>query len=300
MLEGLDPFISYGLTDRGDVATYTKKLAADIVSLVDSTLAAPRTACTLDYGVLREDFSRNREGLPYDETDVPVLVARRTDGAPRAILFSYGAHPVAANSQLEFDPDYPAQAIKQIEAAWPGSSPQFLLGPAGDQNPSEQGGFALADDLGRRLGDTIGAGAASAGRSITLPVYTAFSSVPLPLDIDPAPDNIAAVRAEYVARSANPGAMGFVRRHAERMIDLIDGEPIEALETTIPLPIQRWRFSGPENLTILFSGGEVVSGFAVALRYEYEGSDRLWFLGYCNEVPAYIPSDELLDHACYA
>jgi hypothetical protein len=44
----------------------------------------------------------------------------------------------------------------------------------------------------------------------------------------------------------------------------------------------------------------VVSGFAVVIREENGGSDRVWFLAYSNEIPGYIPSDELLASPTYA
>jgi len=42
------------------------------------------------------------------------------------------------------------------------------------------------------------------------------------------------------------------------------------------------------------TGGEPVSGYAAYFRNHYGGSDQIWVNGYTNEVPAYIPSDELL------
>ena len=77
------------------------------------------------------------------------------------------------------------------------------------------------------------------------------------------------------------------------MDDLLDSP-------TVPIPVQRWVIGGDEPLTILFSGGEVVSGFAVVIRDENGGSDAVWFLAYSNEIPGYIPSDELLRNPTYA
>ena len=45
---------------------------------------------------------------------------------------------------------------------------------------------------------------------------------------------------------------------------------------------------------MVFTGGEIVSGYAVYFRARNGGSNNLWFSGYANEVPAYIPSNELL------
>jgi hypothetical protein len=82
LLEVLDPYMAYGITDQSALHNYTSDLAATIVNLVDETLSAPRTYCTLDYHVLSANFSFNRVQLPYVERDVPVLVARDLDGGP--------------------------------------------------------------------------------------------------------------------------------------------------------------------------------------------------------------------------
>jgi hypothetical protein len=298
--EGLDPFIAYDIVDLGATVMYTTDLVDTLIALVSTVLAAPPTPCTLDYVVLDEDFSVNREGLPNIERDVPVLVARDLDGQPRAVLFSYGAHPVAANLQTLFDPDYPAQAIKEIEAAFPLALAQFLLGPAGDQNPVAIGGFSVADGFGADLGETIVNAIEEPGRPLDGPIEALHTTVALPLDVTATPQNIAAVRAAYFARAMNPALLGFARRHAQRMVDLIDVSPLSLLESSIAVPVQRWRFAGDPDLTVIFSGGEVVSGYAAVLRAENGGSDGLWFVAYANETPAYIPSEELLDHACYA
>lgn len=300
LTEGLDPFIAYDLDNLSAVNTYTAWLVTTVTTLVAQTKLAPRTACTLDYTVLAADFSMNREGLAYVETDVPVLVARDAAGNPRAVIFSYGAHPVAANEQTLFDPDYPAPAIATVESEWPSSFAQFLTGPAGDQNPSSVAGFGDVARFGGALGATIVSAIATPGRTLAGPITGAYTQVTLPLDVSLSAGNVAQVRADYVARGNSPAVSGFERRHANRMVQLIDTTPLASLESDIVLPVQRWEIGGDPALTVIFSGGEVVSGYAVALRNEFGGTDALFFLAYADEVPGYIPSDELLGHACYA
>lgn len=297
---GLDPFIAYDLENLTSVGTYTTWLAATVVTLVAQTKTAPRTSCTLDYVVLDEDFSFNREGLPYAERDVPCLVARAADGTPRAVLFGYGAHPVAAGAQTTFDPDYPGPAIDAVEREWDGCFAQFLTGPAGDQNPVATGSFDDVEGFGGDLGATIVDSIGAPGRELSGPVAAAMRYVALPLDVALTPLNVAEVRADYARRAGNSGIVGYARRHALRMTQLIDATPLTALERTVSLPVQKWTIGGETPLEMLFSGGEVVSGFAVVIRGEYGGSDRVWFLAYSNDVPAYIPSDELLASPTYA
>ncbi|WP_434316691.1 hypothetical protein [Leifsonia sp. P73] len=300
LTEGLDPFIAYDLENLTSVGTYTAWLVATITTLVAQTKAAPSTPCTLDYAVLEAGFSFNREDLPYVETDVPCLVARAGDGTPRAVLFGYGAHPVAGGTQTVFDGDYPVPAIEAIEGRWPGCFAQFMTGPAGDQNPNAAGSFDDVDTFGNELGTTIVDAIATAGRSLTGPMTAGYGEVTLPLDVSLTAGNVAAVRAEYLARSENPAIAGYERRHAFSMTQLIDTTPLADLEKSIPLPVQRWTIGGAEKLVLLFCGGEVVSGFAVVIRQENGGSDGVWFLAYSNEIPCYIPSDELLQKSTYA
>jgi len=280
----LDPFISYNLTDLNEVNAYASSLASKLVALVGATLRAPRTPCTLDYSVLSAGFSENRASLPNNiETVVPALVARTNAGVPRAVLFSYGAHLVNGGQQNSFDPDYPSNAIKTIEAAFPGATAQFLLGPAGDQNPTGGRGFTQSDDHGDQLGEKVVSGIRIPGANIVGPILSAYDRVSLPLDVTNTPSNIAAVKALYDARA---GLIGYEPRHA-----IVQSRAASngSFGTSVSLPLQVWKLGG---LTIIFSGGEVVSGYAIVLRREY---DNLWFVGYANEVPAYIPSNELLD-----
>jgi neutral ceramidase len=300
LTEGLNPYIAYGLNDLSAVDSYTTRLVTAIVGLVAQTRLAARTACTLDYTVADADFSANREGLAYDERDVPVLVARDAAGDPRAVIFSYGAHPVAANSQRLFDPDYPSPAIATIESQWPSCFAQFLTGPAGDQNPTSVAGFADVARFGGDLGATVVAAIGTPGRRLDGPITAVYTEVPLPLDVSLNAGGVAEVRADYVARSKNTAASGFARRHAKRIVQLIDTTPMKWLESEIVLPVQRWKIGGDPGLAIIFSGGEVVSGFAVVMRREFGGTDEVFFAAYANEVPAYIPSDELLSHPGYA
>jgi len=291
LIEKLDPYMAYGITDQTSIQDYSSDLVTAIVGLVDETLNAPRSACTLDYKVLSANFSWNRESLGYVERDVPTLVARDLDGDPRAVLFSYGTHTVAGGPGTEFDPDYPSEAIKTIEALGPDVHAQFILGPAGDQEPLGEHSIALSDNYGAALGTVIVNAIGTPGRAIQGPVVSTLTERSLPLDITDTPSNLQAVRNIYAQRSVDPGLEAYKQRHAQVMMNRID---LHVFQKSVPLPIQSWKFSGGTSLSMVFSGGEVVSGYAAYFRNKYGGSNRLWFAAYANEVPGYIPSDELL------
>jgi len=297
LIEKLNPYIAYNLTELDEVEAFSDDLVDILVRLVQTTLRRRRTRCTLDYQVTDENFSFNREGLPYTEVDVPVLVARSLSGVPRAVLFGYGAHTVAASGQTDFDPDYPAQAIKEIEARADSTFAQFLLGPAGDQNPRITLSFESSDAYGADLGLTVANAIEQPGRRLSGPIRTEYTELEIPLDVSEAASNLAGVAAAYLSRAQRPGMLGFFRRHAEEMIrDLQAG----TFETSVMLPVQVWTFAGEPDLNVIFCGGEVVSGYAVVLRNNHLGSDGVWFNAYANEIPAYIPSNELLSRPSYA
>lgn len=290
--EKLNPFIAYGATASQQTAiqTYANGFADIIVQLVQNTLSAPQTTVTLDYKVSTQTFSYNREGLSYVERDVPILVARSSTGQAKAVWFSYGAHPVAAGLNTQWDPDYPGVAATTIETATGGLA-QFILGPAGDQNPDGAFSWALADQLGGQLGQAVLTAIGTVGRSVAGPISTDYRTVSLPLDITPTVPNLAAVRNLYTMRQADTTLPGYYRRHAQTMIQQIDSR---TYATTVPLPLQVWKLTGSPSLRLAFCGGEVVSGFGVYFRTLYGGSNKLFFSAYANEMPAYIPSDELL------
>ncbi|MEU8387303.1 hypothetical protein [Micromonospora sp. NPDC048843] len=291
----LDPFISYSMdsAQQAQVRAYGDQLATKIVQLVRNTLDGPRTACVLDYQVVDQHFSYNRESLPYVESDVPVLTARTPGGEPLAVLFSYGCHPVVAGSQTLFDPDYPGDAVTRMEQAT-GAFAQFLLGPAGDQNPAGARGWAQRSMRGAELAQAVTTAMLRPGRPVAGPTRTHYREVNLPLDVTPTADNLRRVIACYTARSTNAGLPGYYRRHAQQMISQVEAG---TFATSIPVPVQSWRFTGSPDLRLLLAGGEIVSGYAVYFRARYGTSSRLLFAGYANEVSAYLPSDELLRRA---
>jgi neutral ceramidase len=291
VVDDLDPWVAYNIypSHMGPITQYSSVLVDNIVQLVFNTLTKPPTACTLDYQHTDATFSYNREGLDYVERDVPMLIARSKSEQPLAILFSYGTHPVAQGVLDQFDPDYPGASISWIEELT-GAFAQFILGPAGDQNPDLNIGDC--DELGASLGQKVATAAGQVGRTVTGPILTSLQEINLPLDITMTESNLAAVSAAYVARLSS-GLDGYYKRHARKMICQIDQR---SFKTQIPLPLQVWRFSGQPDLRIAFTGGEVVSGYAVYFRLRYGGSDAFWMAPYANEVPAYIPSNELLDY----
>jgi len=286
-----DPWLVYELTDTAPLAAYEEFLVDTVVSLVLELLAGPREVVTVDYQVTSAPFSANREDLPYTESDVPVLVARRADGTPVAVVFGYGCHPVCAGMLDLWDGDYPAVAAGLIDDAFPDGVAVFLPGPAGDQDPVGPRGAALSLDCGAQLADAVRSVADIPARRLTRVSAARLSTAELPLDVSLDPGNLAVARDFYAERASQPGP-GWELRHAALMVELIEaGEP---LATTVDLPVQGWRLTGTPALRLAFVGGEIVSGYAVYLRGRFGGAEGLWFGGYGPGTVAYLPSDELL------
>jgi neutral ceramidase len=102
-----------------------------------------------------------------------------------------------------------------------------------------------------------------------------------------------AVIAVYQNRALAGGASA---RHAGIMIDKVNhfldtGTGIDPAQS---LPLQVWKFGSDPSLRLALTGGELVSGYAVLVRNLFGGADNLLIGGYANEVPCYIPSDEIL------
>lgn len=191
-----------------------------------------------------------------------------------------------------FDGDFPAGACAAVEDAWPGCFAVYLQGPAGDQDPRGISGWALRDEHAEALAGVVSAAVGSPGRPLSGPIHTASAEVALPLDVTTTPDNLAAVRACFEERLANPGGLpAWYVRHAEVMIGRIDAATVP---THVPLPLSVWTLQGAPPLRLALVGGELVSGYGVYLRGRYGGNAGIVVGGYAGEVTCYVPSDEFL------
>jgi neutral ceramidase len=290
----LDPVITYdmGAAELAIVDAYTSWLQDRIVAVVQTALSAARTDVTLEYRVTSAGFAFNRVGLATVESDVPVLTARRGDGSLRAVLFSYGCHPVSAGWQQRWDGDWPAEACDVVEDE-SGAFALFIPGPAGDQDPVGMiRSWALRDDHGNALGYAVLDAAESPGRELTGPISSDLREATLPLDLIETPGNLAAVRAAFEVRVLNPaGLPAWYQRHGEAMIARIDDD---SYSTSVQNPSQVWRIDGDPGLQFAFVGGELVSGYGAYFRLRYGGVEELLIGGYANETNSYIPSNEFL------
>ena len=289
LIDTLHPFSSYGISEMDQIRSYSTWLEDQIVRAATAALNAAQVTVSLDYKVIQQNFSVNRVGLRYVETDVPILVARRSNGTPEVVIFGYGTHPVAAGNRSLFDGDYPAGACNYIENR-SNAFALFLLGPAGDQNPAGSPSWTLRDQWGDTLGAAVFSACQSAGRALAGPITSRYQEVQLPLNLDTSAGNLAAVRNAYAARLPNTnGFPAYYVRHAQTMMARIDAGHVP---TAIPCPVQVWILGGSQPLRMAFVGGELVSGYGAYFRSRYGGSAGMWIGGYANESCCYIPTNE--------
>ncbi|MFW6211965.1 MAG: neutral/alkaline non-lysosomal ceramidase N-terminal domain-containing protein [Spirochaetota bacterium] len=159
------------------------------------------------------DNRRGDRGNIVDER-VPVIVVRRGDGSPMAILYNFSCHPVAAhNDRNLISADFPGYAAKRIQSTLSGAQPMFTLGAAGDVNPVEFHKLDLAirygNDLGQRVVDIARGAADGPSRrgepSETTPgaqeIDVASTVVELPVAELPDPDWLAEERDRWYAEA---------------------------------------------------------------------------------------------------
>ncbi|MFD9733940.1 hypothetical protein [Umezawaea sp. NPDC059074] len=296
-----NPFVLMGLTpaDINAVNGTTNVLIDRILDLVRATLNKTRTTVTFRYAEASVNLGYNRvDNIPTVLNTVPILVARKANNNRVAILFGAAAHPVARGNDTTFDCDYAGRAAEQIQASL-GVPAMFFQGAAGDQNagaPGSTKGNALVVSIGDKLANAVinKINANTGFTNVTGPIMTRIEEVNLPLAVDTSnPTVIANLRSRYVARLTDPNLADYPenKRHAQTMIDLIDGP---GLPTHLAMPIQRWQFNG---LTILALSHEVLSTYHVKLKALYPG--KLWIMAYANEVEGYVAADDVLWNGGY-
>jgi len=180
--------------------------AAVRAAAVARAAAAP---ARLGLGRAETAIGRNRRA-PGGAVDRELVVLRVDDaaGAPRAVAFVHGTHPtVLGHENLAFSADWPGEAMRAVEAAFPGATALFLLGGHGDVDPRTRGlqDLAVAGqsagagfDAVRVLGGEAGRAVAGAARAIATR--------------DDVPVRAASVRRRLAVQGADAGPAGLARR----------------------------------------------------------------------------------------
>jgi neutral ceramidase len=273
--------------DQRKVSLYGQELTVKLVKLIGTALGnlAPARLYT---GKGSAGFAINRReklfGPGPTDHEVPVLKVVGDDGRMKAILFGYACHNTTlVDNNFLISGDYAGFAQLAVEQANAGVQAMFLMGCAGDQNPSPRGTVEMARTHGQELADAVQQVLSGEMHAVRAPVYTAYTSVDLPFR----PFNVRIYQKEIV------GDNKYLQRRARLMLDAYNRgwQP-----SHVAYPVQAVRFG--RDLTILALSDEVVVDYSLRAKREFAG-ENLFVAGYSSEVMCYIPSERVLKEGGY-
>lgn len=289
--------IFHGLdeTTGKDVFDYAAWLQERVMESVGRAMVARRPAtATLSHA--QAHFGMNRrlknpngsysiKDNPQGVADSDVVVVRllSDDAKPLATVYTYACHGTTLGGETYlYHGDWIGYASEEIEKATGGAPALFATGCGADQNPTPRGPqFELAEQHGHTM--AVAVAGAPAGKSLTGPFTSVMSSVELPLAPPPTKELLEKLSTDKSA---------YRQRHCREMLKLMAAGK---LPTEVPLPIQVWRM-GQEKVVAF--GGETCVEYALRTKQEL-GADKTWVIGYANEVPCYIPSEQVLSESGY-
>lgn len=284
----LDVIYNLGPEDQARVSSYVQELTVKLVKVIGMALGnlAPAKLYT---GHGSADFAINRRNTIYPngpvDHDVPVLKVVSAEDKPVAILFGYACHNTTlVDDNFLVNGDYAGFAQIELEKAYPGVQAMFLMGCAGDQNPSPRGTAALAMQHGKSLADAVVKVLTGDGmHAVRAPIRTAYTKTELPFPaFDP-----AQYRKEIVSNDK------FLQRRARLMLDLYNRGLVPDHRD---YPVQAVRFNN--DLCILGLSDEVVVDYSLRTKREFAG-ENVFVAGYSGEVMCYIPSERVLKEGGY-
>jgi hypothetical protein len=234
--------------------------------------------------------------------DLWVLDVTIDAGRKRCVVFNYGCHPVIVYGYAwdGISADYPGECRRRLrDALGQDVHCQFIQGLAGnvrprvlsDSNP-ETGRFrkATPQDLER------------AGAELAGDVLDALKTQGERLNLD-----IAAVSGWFLARRDLTGfqplphweELAKSEDELDRNLGLYWTERLRAglpPAQAVPWPVGLLQLTS--DRLVAWLAGEVVAEWQAHLRH-WLGIERLMLWGYCQEVPCYLPTDELLPEGGY-
>lgn len=279
------------------VDRYTKKLYDQYVELIGAAvkaLAPARVEFEQGLAGLAVNRRRARPGGralpgPVDQ-DVPVLAAR-SDGQVRTILFGYSCHATAL-SGYKINGDYAGYAQEELEKRYPGSVALFVMGCGGDANPLPRK-MGVVDEEAVELARMYGKILATAARQvvdgkmreINGPLRASYGEAMIPFQKAPA-------REELMERGKR--LKGLALRSNQYLLSVLDREG--KLMDRYAYPVQVMEF-GPD-LRLIGLTGEPVVDYCLRFKKQY-GWENTWVAGYNNELLSYIPSLRVLKEGGY-
>jgi neutral ceramidase len=274
--------------------TFADGLQATLLDLIGQALKA-MTPARLEWAVGRAGIGMYRRVPKPDGTwafgdhpegpvdpDLPVMAVRDPGGALRALFFTYACHCTSIrNGKDGFYQVHPDWAIccATLEQKLPGTQAMFVTGCGADIDPAARGPLSDAEKNGASMVSSIEAVLQGSFKPVSGPIRAVGKRVALPLEkLDP-----EAVRK--MAEKGRPAEKKFAEELLRRR------QTGAGRDGPVEFPIVAWRFgAGP---TIVALAGETCVEYALRLKKEL-GEDRVWPVGYANEVMCYIPSERVL------
>lgn len=283
---------------RGAVARYTERLYDQYVEVIGKAIQGLSPA-TVEFEQGLAGFAVNRRrsrpggrSLPGPvDHDVPVMVARDPQRAPRAILFGYSCHTTALSGS-KINGDYAGYAQEEIEKAFPGSTALFVMGCGGDANPlprimgvNTPEAVELATMYGKILAVAVKLVVNGKMKPVEGPLKVAYGIAEVPFQKPP-------TKEELLQRQKT--LTGNLKRYNEYLLSVIAKEG--KLIDRYPYPVHAWMFG--KDLTFIGLTGENVVDYCLRFKKEY-GWENTWVAGYNNELLSYIPSLRVLKEGGY-
>lgn len=236
---------------------------------------------------------RTADGL-IDPT-VPVLRIVALDGAPLAVIFAHGCHPVVlgAGNRL-YTADFPHFARVAIEDAVPGAVAVFLPGCSGDvstghsaessistETPPDRT-FAEAERLGFRLAESV---LAAPLTPLTGGATAQTQPVSLPLERNEDGDLDDLARHWLQRAETAVAAWATLYRHWAQWAVTTARHPLDPWQGRVTA----FDWGG---LPLIFLPGEIFAATALAIRAGQPAAPVPFFVSLADGAPGYIPPRE--------
>lgn len=181
-----------------DNFNYGNWLADAIFELIQEAIRDEGGPASVSFGSGTGAFLRSVSAGPPD-VEVQVLKIER-GGAPLAVLFNHGTHPIQASSD-KIGTGHPGYAMDDIEAAFPGIQAMYADASGGDQfieRPAsfrkrlkkarkkgpeavEEANVAAAQEIGAELAKSVMRVLSGDMQDVTGPIHTTMDVLRLPL-----------------------------------------------------------------------------------------------------------------------
>ncbi|MDB6117252.1 MAG: hypothetical protein JWO08_1033 [Verrucomicrobiaceae bacterium] len=278
------------------VDRYTKETRDNLIKVARDAIAAMQPS-TLSMAHGEVGFAKNRRlpspgGLTNAENpagpvdhDLPVLKITDSKGVVRAIFTSYACHCTTMGWNF-IHPDWAGMAQANLEKAFPQAVALTAIGCGADQNPYPRKEESLVIQHGQTLSDEVTKVVNGSSRELKGPLKCGVRPISLAFDTLPP--------KEHWEELATKGKTIHEKHLGSLFLTMIARK--EPIPTELPYLVQAWRFS--DDLAMVFLNGEVVVDYSLRLKREFD-KDRMWVNSYSNNVPAYIPSERVLQEGGY-